>query len=146
MLFRSIYVPPLRERKDDIPLLVTHFCRHYSREFKKEVLGVSSEVMKLFMSYDWPGNVRELKHALEHGCLLCPGGEVNVCDLPLELGEYNRSHKMARRSGKPRELTRERLEDALAQSRGNKVRTAELLGIHRKTLYRKIHQFGLPLK
>jgi PAS domain S-box-containing protein len=70
----NIYVPPLRERKNDIPLLVDYFCRHFSSEFKKEILRVSDQVMRIFMTYDWPGNVRELKHALEHGCLLSPGG------------------------------------------------------------------------
>ncbi len=141
----GIFVPPLRERKEDIPLLVESFCRHYSREFRKEVLGVSNEVMKLFMNYDWPGNIRELKHALEHGCLLSPGGEVNVHDLPTELIEASSSAKLSLSPGKPRDLTREHLEQALAQTKGNKVKAAELLGIHRKTLYRKIHQLGLPM-
>jgi PAS domain S-box-containing protein len=142
----SIPVPPLREHKDDIPLLVDYFCRHFSQEFKKEILGVSSQVMKLFFNYDWPGNIRELKHALEHGCLLSPGGEVTLDDLPLELIDYHKSNKLDMLSNNPRELTRKQLEEALAQSQGNKVRAAELLGIHRKTLYRKIHQLGLPLK
>jgi PAS domain S-box-containing protein len=142
----NIPVPPLRKKKDDIPMLVDFFCRHYSREFKKEILGVSNEVMKLFMNYEWPGNVRELKHALEHGCLLSPGGEVNIDDLPLELIEYSQTEKLALKPGRPRELTQEHLEEALNQARGNKARAAELLGIHRKTLYRKLHQLGLPLK
>jgi len=142
----NVSVPTLRERKDDIPLLVDFFCRHYSREFKKEILGASSEVMKLFMNYDWPGNVRELMHALEHGCLLSPGGQVNIDDLPMELIEYSKTEKLALKPGRPRELTREHLEEALNQARGNKARAAELLGIHRKTLYRKLHQLGLPLK
>jgi len=141
----SIFVPPLRERKEDIPLLVESFCRHYSREFKKEVLGVSNEVMKLFMNLDWPGNVRQLKHALEHGCLLTPGGEVNVQDLPLDLIEVSAPGKLTLKPGKPRDLTREHLEQALAQTKGNKAKAAEILGIHRKTLYRKIHQLGLPM-
>ncbi|MFO7875348.1 MAG: sigma 54-interacting transcriptional regulator [Desulfovermiculus sp.] len=142
----SIHVPPLRERKDDIPLLVDFFCRHFSREFKKEILGVSEQVMRIFMSYDWPGNVRELKHALEHGCLLSSGGKVFVDDLPLELIEYSKQENGELQHVKPQELTREDLELALNQANGNKVRAAELLGIHRKTLYRKIHQLGLPLK
>jgi DNA-binding NtrC family response regulator len=142
----NIDVPPLRERKDDIPLLVDFFCRFFSREFKKEIVGVSHQVMKIFMKYDWPGNVRELKHALEHGCLLSSGAEVFVDDLPLELLEYSKQDNRKLQYAKPQELTREDLEQALNQANGNKVQAAELLGIHRKTLYRKIHQLGIPLK
>lgn len=141
----NIFVPPLRERKDDIPLLVDIFCRHFSREFKKEILGVSEQVMRIFMSHDWPGNVRELKHALEHGCLLSSGGKVAVDDLPLELIEDSVQEKWEQQQSKPQKLTRQDLEQALAQTKGNKVQAAELLGIHRKTLYRKIHQWGIPL-
>ena len=141
----NIHVPALRERKDDIPLLVDFFCRHFSREFNKEVIGVSDEVMRIFMSYDWPGNVRELKHALEHGCLLSSGGRVSVDDLPLELMEHNRHKQKEVKQVKPRELTKKDLEQALARAHGNKARAAELLGIHRKTLYRKINQLSIPL-
>ncbi len=142
----SIQVPPLREHKDDIPLLVEYFCHLFSREFKKEILGVSKEVLKLFFNYDWPGNIRELKHALEHGCLLSPGGEIKMEDLPLELIEYSKSKGIESHLGRPVDLTREQIQSALARTRGNKLKAAELLGIHRKTLYRKIHQLGLPLK
>jgi transcriptional regulator with PAS, ATPase and Fis domain len=142
----GIFVPPLRERKDDIPLLVDYFCRRFSSEFQKEILGVSDEVMRIFLNYEWPGNVRELKHALEHGCLLSPGGEVTVENLPLELIEFGRANTLASKPDKSWKLTREHLEEALAQAKGNKVRAAELLGIHRKTLYRKMHQLGIPLK
>lgn len=142
----NIIVPPLRERKEDIPLLVDHFCRHFSREFQKEVLGVSKEVMNILLSYDWPGNVRELKHAIEHGCLLSPGGEIFIDHLPQEPIEWSKSGNTEPRPDKPRKLTLEDLEQALAQTKGNKLRAAQLLGIHRKTLYRKIHQLGLPLK
>ncbi len=141
----NIHVPPLRERKDDIPLLVDSFCHYFSREFKKEILGVTEQVMRIFMTYNWPGNVRELKHALEHGCLLSSGGKVTVDDLPLELIEDSKQEKWEFKQVKTQELTREVLEQALARSKGNKVKAAELLGIHRKTLYRKIHQLGLSL-
>lgn len=141
----NIYVPSLRERKDDIPLLVDLFCRHFSREFNKEVIGVSEEVMRIFMSYDWPGNVRELKHALEHGCLLSPGGKVSADDLPLELMGNSPQGQEEVKQVNPRELTKQDLEQALVRAQGNKVRAAELLGIHRKTLYRKINQLGIPL-
>ncbi|MFO8031548.1 MAG: sigma 54-interacting transcriptional regulator [Desulfohalobiaceae bacterium] len=142
----NIFVPPLREHKEDIPLLVDHFCQHFSREFQKEILGVSNQVMNILFSYDWPGNVRELKHAMEHGCLLSPGGEVFVEHLPRELIEYSNAGNLNQSSDKPRKVTRKDLEQALAQAEGNKLRAAQLLGIHRKTLYRKLHKLGLPLK
>ncbi|MFW6315371.1 MAG: sigma-54 dependent transcriptional regulator [Desulfohalobiaceae bacterium] len=142
----NIFVPPLREHKEDIPLLVDHFCRHFSREFQKEIQGVSSQVMNILFSYDWPGNVRELKHAMEHGCLLSPGGEVFVEHLPRELIEYSNAGNLNQSSDQPRKVTRQDLEQALDQAQGNKLRAAQLLGIHRKTLYRKLHKLGLPLK
>ncbi len=142
----GIYVPSLRKRKDDIPLLVDYFCRHFSRQFEKEILGVSNEVMEIFLNYEWPGNVRELKHALEHGCLLSPGGEVKVENLPLELIEYIDPDKLNMKTDKPMKLTRGKIEEALSQAQGNKIKASELLGIHRKTLYRKMHKFGIPLK
>lgn len=142
----NIFIPPLRERKEDIPLLVDHFCRHFSQEFQKEILGVSKEVMNILFNYDWPGNIRELKHAMEHGCLLSHGGEIFVDHLPRELIEFDRSSNMEPKLEKSRKVTREDLEQALARSNGNKVRAAQLLGIHRKTLYRKLHQLSMPLK
>jgi transcriptional regulator of acetoin/glycerol metabolism len=74
-----------------------------------------------------------------------PGGEVRVNDLPLELIEYNKQENGELKHVKPQELSKEDIEQALSQAKGNKVKAAELLGIHRKTLYRKIHQLGLPL-
>ena len=142
----NILVPPLRERTDDIPLLVDFFCRHFSREFHKEILGVSNEVMRLFIHYEWPGNVRELKHALEHGCLLSQGGEVGMEHLPLELIDYGQVENISLKKDRPKELTKEDLEKALARTQGNKVRAAEMLGIHRKTLYRKLARMGVPLE
>ncbi|MCF8107320.1 MAG: sigma 54-interacting transcriptional regulator [Desulfohalobiaceae bacterium] len=141
----TISLPPLRERKEDIPLLVDHFCRHFSQEFQKEVFGVSNAVMNVLMRYDWPGNIRELKHTLEHGCLLSPGGLIKMDHLPLELLDFSGSHGLGLGTKKPRELTREHIEQALTQAEGNKSKAAQILGCHRKTLYRKIDQFGLSL-
>jgi transcriptional regulator with PAS, ATPase and Fis domain len=141
----NVHLPPLRERKEDIPLLVDHFCFHYSREFSKKITGVTDRVMSLFMHHDWPGNIRELKHAIEHGCLLCPGGNINIDHLPTELLE---SHEVSLDNLYPssEELTLEHIEKALREAKGNKSRAAFLLGIHRKTLYRKMHRLGMGLK
>jgi len=143
----NIHVPPLRERKEDLPLLVDHFCRSFSREFDKKILGANEEVMNIFLRYDWPGNVRELKHAMEHGCLLCPGGLITVDHLPMELIDFDTCAmgSEARRPKTPRSITPQHIAQALDEAKGNKAKAAELLGIHRKTLYRKMHQFDIPL-
>ena len=143
----NIHVPPLRERKDDLALLVDHFCRVFSREFDKKILGVTEEVMNIFLRYDWPGNVRELKHAMEHGSLLCPGGTITVDHLPMELMEFEKSGLSSepRLPSTPRSLTPQHIRQALDEAKGNKAKAAEMLGIHRKTLYRKMHQFDIPL-
>lgn len=140
-----ISLPPLRERKEDIPLLIDYFCSHFSREFQKEIFGVSEAVLNTFMRYEWPGNIRELKHTIEHGCLLSPGSLINIDHLPLEMIDFSSSQGLSIKSKSPRDLTREHIEQALAQSEGNKSKAAQILGCHRKTLYRKIEQFKLPV-
>lgn len=141
----TISLPPLRERKEDIPLLIDYFCRYFSSEFQKEIFGVSEAVMNVFMRYEWPGNIRELKHTLEHGSLLSPGGLINIDRLPLEMIDFSSSQGLTLKSKAPRDLTREHIEQALAQAEGNKSKAAQILGCHRKTLYRKIEQFQLPV-
>jgi len=81
----TISVPLLRERTEDIPLLIEHFCKHFAEKFGKTIKGVKPEVMKLMLKYTWPGNVRELEHVLEHGMLLCPEGLIDMEHLPEEL-------------------------------------------------------------
>jgi PAS domain S-box-containing protein len=142
----NVHIPPLRERKEDIPLLVDHFCKEYSRKFDKKITGVSDDVMRLFMKYPWQGNVRELKHILEHGSLFCPGGKISREHLPGEILEVSRSGPVARVSAAPHEeLTQERIERAIKEAGGNKSKAADVLGIHRKTLYRKMHRLGMDL-
>ncbi len=141
----TISLPPLRERKEDIPLLIDYFCQYFSSEFQKEIFGVSEAVMNVFMRYEWPGNIRELKHTLEHGSLLSPGGLINIDHLPLEMIDFSSSQGLTLKSKAPRDLTREHIEQALAQAEGNKSKAAQILGCHRKTLYRKIEQFQLPV-
>ena len=137
----EIYVPPLRERSEDIPLFVRHFCRHFGKSFNKPISGVSDGVMRIFMEYQWPGNVRELKHALEHGVLLCPDEEIEVCHLPKELASPA-DHAF---TGWPAgiKIDREVLLQALHDTSGNKAAAARKLGISRRTMYRKLHEFGL---
>ena len=82
----EIKLPPLRERREDVPLLVEHFIKDFNKKLGRDVRGVSQEVLNLLMSYSWPGNIRELEHALEHAFILCRGQVLTADLLPAELG------------------------------------------------------------
>ena len=134
-------LPPLRERKDDIPLLVDHFIGHFNRLRGKDVAGVSRQVMACFMRHDWPGNVRELENALEHAFVLCPGGMVEPQHLP-DLFQ-------AKEAGAPppgttlAEIERLAIYEALERNNWRKLATAEELGVNKTTLWRKLKKFGI---
>lgn len=129
-------IPPLRERRDDIPLLVEHFLKIFSRKFGKTYAAVSQEAMDLFMDYPWPGNVRELEHTLEYAAILCPSTVISEEDLPQDF----RSACHLRPEGNPpaNALQGMTLEEALVKAGGNKAKAARLLGISRCTLYNKL--------
>jgi len=137
-----IHMPPLRERTEDIPLLIDHFCRQFSQAFDKRITGVSDEVMRLCMEYAWPGNVRELEHALEHGVLLCPGGKIALAHLPKEFLAPSKEPGFRGQNGSIK-IDRQGLVDALNATEGNKAAAARRLGISRRTIYRKLQAFGL---
>lgn len=127
-------LPPLRERRGDIPQLTAHFLDIFNEKFGKNIRLVSDEVTGLFQVYSWPGNVRELEHVIEHACILCRTDIITVADLPVELGEFNSgTESPAPSPSKP--LT---LDEALAMTDGNKSRAARLLGISRRTVYRHL--------
>jgi DNA-binding NtrC family response regulator len=139
----EIALPPLRERAEDIPLLVEHFVRHFGGKFGKAISGVSGDMLALFLRYPWPGNVRELKHALEHAAVLCPEGTIASAHLPPELAEFARSrgfdplHPAAGGPG------RGDLLEALNRTDWNKAKTARMLGVSRSTLYRKLLEYNI---
>jgi len=137
----EVTLPPLRERNEDIPLLVNHFCSIFNRKFKKNIEGVSEEVLSAFMNYDWPGNVRELEHSIEHAFILCHGPVIGIDHIPLEIKEYSFPKKSSQRrktiQGAEEILT------VLEKTDWNKAKTARLLGIDRSTLYRKIRKYGI---
>ncbi len=135
----EIQVPPLRERVEDIPMLVSYFLNQLNRKLNKSVLAVSDEVIKFFSAYSWPGNVREMAHALEHASIVCQNGLIGLHHLPPEL---QKSRVMASiLPGQNYSNDAEQLCDALAKTGGNKARAARLLGIDRKTLYRHIRKY-----
>jgi DNA-binding NtrC family response regulator len=144
LLFRlntvEIHLPPLRERREDIATLATHFLRQHSQRYRKNITGFDPSAMQALMKHPWPGNVRELDHAVERGVLMALGASLEARDLGLQSGK---------------EITR-RLEDmsleevegfliqkTLAQCDGNVSRAAEKLGLSRSALYRRLQRFGL---
>ncbi len=138
----KLFIPPLSERKEDIPLLVEHFVSRYNRLMGKNILGLSQEAIAVFMLHDWPGNVRELENAIEHAFVLCPGELIQLAHLPPRLVPENRSVLV------PAGLTLKEMEkraifEALQRNRWKKVATARELGIDKNTLRRKINRLGI---
>ena len=131
-------LPPLRERYEDLELLVAHFLAKFNTKLTKAVSAVSGDVMALFRSYSWPGNVRELEHAIEHACILCNTSVISVSDLPQDLLESETLPVSKRIETAIPSSAKLSLAEALAASDGNKARAARLLGISRMTLYRQM--------
>ena len=130
-----LVVPPLRERLDDLDLLVAHFIAKFNIKLVRNIQGVSADVMNILNHHTWPGNVRELEHAIEHASVFCKTDLICVQDLPQDLIDgVNLSSESIIPSLK-KKLT---LEEALALSIGNKSQAAKLLGISRRTLYRHL--------
>ncbi|HON39382.1 MAG TPA: sigma 54-interacting transcriptional regulator [Deltaproteobacteria bacterium] len=134
----EIKLPPLAARRDDIPLLVSHYVGVFNQRFGRQISGISPEVEKLFMEYRWPGNIRELIHTLEHAFVVCKRPLIELADLPPEI----REHAMpADDHGKDAVLEKGRVMDALRQAGGNKAKAARILGISRQTIYRKLRDY-----
>lgn len=135
----SINIPPLRERKDDIPLLANAFIRRYSKEMNKELLKIAPSALKLLMDYDWPGNVRELENVIERALVIGRGKEIVGADLPfsrreLEPEKLPRSLKM---------MEKVHIKRTLLETDWNISETARVLEIDRQTLYNKIEKYKI---
>jgi DNA-binding NtrC family response regulator len=144
----EIEIPPLRERREDLAKLTDTFLRNFSKQLGKPFPQVAPETLELFREYPWPGNVRELQNAIEHALVLCDGPIVMPQHLPREIqmpGLVPASPAAPGGAQTLGDIEREALIDALRRSGGNKKRAAEMLGIHRPTLYAKIKRFGLVL-
>jgi transcriptional regulator with PAS, ATPase and Fis domain len=138
----EIKVPPLRERKEDIPLLVNHFVAMLNLKSKKSISTVSDDVMGFFLAHSWPGNVRELAHVLEHASVVCQQEIICLHHLPPELQKKRILSDWVPEQKGGQES--DRLEEVLLRTGGNKARAARALGIDRKTLYRRIKKFNVP--
>ncbi|MBF0425765.1 MAG: sigma 54-interacting transcriptional regulator [Magnetococcales bacterium] len=152
----EIHLPALRDRREDIPLLVDHFTKRFNGTFGKSITGVSKNFLKVVMEYPWPGNIRELEHAIEHAFVVCRDGLLDVKDLPPEMTNrqprggfadpalaQHRGFLLENPDGEPEEGEREQIIRALEKSGWVKSRAARGLGMSRSTLYRKMQELKI---
>jgi DNA-binding NtrC family response regulator len=155
----GFHLPPLRERPEEIPALVTKFIKDFSSRNDGRVATITSDAVQVLERYDWPGNVRELRNLIEHSVTLCPGAEIRIEDLPDSVRKsrpvLNGAH-LAHPSLHPapslgrstlaqikREAELARITEALEKHSNNRLRAASELGISRMTLYKKLYKYGL---
>ena len=137
-------LPPLRRRKEDIPLLVDQFVARFNQLQQKAVTGISPEALSLLMAHDWPGNIRELENVLERSFILCHEGLIDIPHLPEELTARYVARGARTAIHDARELVEAQvIRGALERNGGNRLAAARELGIHKSTLYRKMKQLGL---
>jgi two-component system response regulator AtoC len=138
----TIELPPLKERKEDIPVLADFFLRKFNQENQKKVAGFSAEANEFLLRYEWPGNIRELENAIERAVILARANEIDVADLSQQSPYL--PHKSL--TGKTmREIEKNHILNVLIESKGNCSEAARLLGISRMTLYNKIKAYGLNI-
>ncbi len=139
----AITLPLLRERKEDIPLLATHFLRKYASEVEKNIGHLAPEAMALLCHYDWPGNVRELEHVIERAVTLTANPILLADDLPSKLQQPAPAPDVF---PSLEEMEKRHIQQALEKAEGNKNQAATLLGVSRRTLYRMVKRHRLRLR
>jgi len=141
----NIHIPPLRERKEDIPLLAASFLKEFSQENGRNIEGIDPKARLALYNYSWPGNVRQLRNSLESAVVLCKGSMITLEDLPPNVrGDTGADDYLRVPVGTTlADVEKEVIRTTLGREGGNKSRTAEILGIGRKTLHRKIEEYGL---
>jgi PAS domain S-box-containing protein len=142
-----IHLPPLRERREDIPLLMDAFINRIHLKADKPISGMSREALDLLYSYDWPGNVRELINVIEYSFVLCHEGEILPHHLPAKITGKEPSVAPRRRAVKKQsdDTERKRILEALAATGGNQSKAAEILGISRVTLWKRLKAFDIKV-
>jgi transcriptional regulator with PAS, ATPase and Fis domain len=138
-----VHLPPLRERKDDIPPLVSHFLQKFNREMGRKAGHVSLDAIKLLTEYDYPGNVRELENIIEHAMVFCTGEVLDVEHLQKEIHEPDQFKKMIKEEKPLDAIEKEVILKVLNDTRWNYQKTALRLGMGRTTLWRRIKEYGL---
>ena len=152
----SIELPPLRDRKEDVALLVEHFIEKHSTALNKQINGISDEAFGYLMKHDWPGNVRELENVIERACVLTKGPLIEPVDMPEHIlkgkadtcapgwrSTLEDTNNGASLKDALKDPERKIILEAIEKCNGNKKEAAKLLGINRTTLYKKLNQFGL---
>ena len=139
-----IEVPPLRERKDDLPLLLNSFLERYTEENGKKITGFDNQSRAAIYKYDWPGNIRELQHCVESSVVMASGEEITLEDLPPSVSRASSVESISVPVGITLdEAEKIIIQETLAANKGNKSKTADILGIGRKTLHRKLAEYGM---
>ncbi len=138
----EITMPPLRERIDDIPVLVSYFIKKYNQKFNMDIIDISNEVHEIFMNYSWPGNVRELEHTMEHSFIICKDSTITAENLPKEMTNRDNTPYLPE-DGNDEYKT---LLRTLVQCRWNKTKAANILGVTRRTLYNRIKKHNIPIE
>ena len=142
-----IEVPPLRERKEDIPLLMSSFLEEFNREDKRTIEGFSPAARKAMYAYSWPGNIRQLRNTIESAVVTCRGKVIDTGDLPEQIVAENRAGEVSIRLGVTlSEAERTVIMSTLDFCEGNKTKASEMLGIGRKTLHRKLEEYNVEDK
>lgn len=141
-----IDIPGLRERREDIPLLIDHFIDRYNRLQDKEITGVAPEALALLMEHDYPGNIRELQNIVEHAFVLCQEGSIQLQHLPQYLRHHPRHELFEGTGGRSlRSMERVLIEESLCRHEGNRSLAARELGINPSTLFRKIRALKIEV-
>ncbi len=145
LLFRlntvEMVIPPLRERREDIPLLAAHFLQEHAQRYRKQLRDFTTDAMQAMLSHTWPGNVRELDHAVERAVLLAEGSEIRNVDLALGPAATDGTRDFENMTLD--EVERHLIQQALKRFGGNVSEAAEALGLSRSALYRRLQRFGL---
>ena len=146
----KIELPPLKDRREDIPYLVDHFIQKYNARRGKKIISISPDVMDILLKYDFPGNIRELENIIEYGFVVCKNSIIQKEHLPTEL--FQKSKEVISEARPNRDLVgeaideRSRIESVLFKHKGKITEAAEELGMHRTTLWRKIRRHNIDIK
>ena len=142
----EINLPPLSERKDDIPLLIDHFIRKYNQELNRHITGMDEETKRILMNYEWKGGIRELENVIERALILSEGEKITRQDLPPNLMKLEPAPETSPRlKDTVAAFEKEYIEQVLKANRGNKEAAAKILDISLSSLYRKIDELGVEI-
>jgi len=142
----TIYVPPLRERPEDLPLIIDHFFRVFTQKYNRRLSGISRAAYQRMFSYRWPGNVRELQNAIERAVLLARGESIEVEDLPFDSGNsFSAEDFFVPPNMTLAEIERRVIARTLERTHGNKLEAARILGIYRPRLYSKLRKYEIEI-